>query len=247
MGKRWVATLAAVAAVSLSPALAADLPQKTPAAEAPAPSLWKGCYIGINGSADIGSSQHISADPASSGLPITPKFNANGGSVGGIVGCNYEIHSWIFGVENDLSWKSARGSSSDQLPFVLGAVSHTNQNWFDSIRGRIGVAWDRQLISYVTAGAAFTGIGVNICLPALGQCVSEPHDRTGWMAGVGFEHAVVSGISVKFEYLHADFGTARYFTTPTPLGPFFHVATRDVGLTEDLFRVGLNWRFTALP
>lgn len=247
MGKRWVATLAAVAAVSLSPALAADLPQKTPAAEAPPPSLWKGCYIGINGSADIGTSQHVSADPATSGLPITPTFRADGGSVGGTIGCNYEIHSWIFGVENDLSWKSARGSSSDQLPLNLGAVSHTNQNWFDSLRGRIGVAWDRQLISYVTAGAAFAGIGVDVCVPALGQCVSETHDRTGWMAGVGFEHAIVAGISVKLEYLHADFGTARYFITPTIFAPAGLVATRDVGLKEDLFRIGLNWRFTALP
>jgi outer membrane immunogenic protein len=208
--------------------------------------LWKGCYIGINGSADIGSSQHVSADPATSGLAITPKFQDDGGSVGGTVGCNYEIHSWIFGIENDLSWKSARGSSADQLPFNLAEVSHTNQNWFDSIRGRLGVAWDRQLISYVTAGAAFAGIGVDICNTALGQCLSQSHDRTGWMAGVGFEYAVVAGISVKFEYLHADFGTARYFTTPTTLGSLT-VATRDVGLTEDLFRVGLNWRFIALP
>jgi outer membrane immunogenic protein len=247
MAKRWVATLAAVAAVSLSPALAADLPQKAPAAEAPAASLWKGCYIGIEGSGDMGSSQHVSADPATAGLPITSKFHEFGGSIGGTVGCNYEIHSWIFGVENDLAWKNGRGSSYDQLPFRLAAVSHTNQNWLDSIRGRIGYAWDRPLISYVTAGAAFTGTGVDICLPALGQCQSEARDRTGWIAGVGLEYAMIAGISVKFEYLHADFGTARYFSTPTILGPAGHVATRDVALTDELFRAGLNWRFTALP
>ena len=103
------------------------------------------------------------------------------------------------------------------------------------------------MISYVTAGAAFTGTDVDICLPALGQCASEAHDRTGWIAGVGLEYAMIAGISVKFEYLHADFGTARYFSTLTPLGPVGHVATRDVALTDELFRAGLNWRFTALP
>ena len=113
MGKRWVATLAAVAAVSLSPALAADMPQKAPPAEAPAASLWKGCYIGIEGSGDMGSSQHVSANPATAGLPITPKFHEFGGSVGGTAGCNYEVNKWIFGVENDLSWKNGRGSSYD--------------------------------------------------------------------------------------------------------------------------------------
>jgi hypothetical protein len=30
-------------------------------------------------------------------------------------------------------------------------------------------------------------------------------------------------------------------------GGSLHVATRDVGLTEDLFHIGLNWRFTGLP
>lgn len=247
MGKRWVATLAAVAAVSLSPALAADLPQKTPAAEAPKPSFWKGCYIGIEGSGDLGSSQHVSLEAATAGLPITPRFQDNGGSVGGTVGCNYEIKKWVFGVENDLSWKTARGSSYDQPPFNFTAVSHTNQNWLDTVRGRIGVVWEPSLMSYVTAGAAFAGISVNICLPGLGICESELHDRTGWVAGTGLEYAVIAGISVKFEYLHADFGSASYFSTRTILGPAGHVANRDVELKEDQFRIGLNWRFTALP
>lgn len=245
MDKRWVATLPAIFAISLLPARAADLPQKAaPAAEA-AP-LWKGCYIGIEGSGDTGSGRHVSADPATSGLPITPKFQDNGGSVGGTIGCNYEIHSWVFGVENDLAWKSARGSSPQQSPFDLTLVSHTNQQWFDSIRGRVGVLWDRPLLAYVTAGAAFSGIGVDVCSMTLGQCASEAHDRIGWIAGVGLEYATFAGMSVKFEFLHADFGTAGYFSTPIALGAT-RVATRDVRLTEDLFRVGLNWRFTALP
>jgi outer membrane immunogenic protein len=245
MAKRWVATLAAVAAVSLSPALAADLPQKTPAAEAPKASLWTGCYIGIEVSGDMGSSQHVSAETTTAGLPITPKFHDNGGSVGGGIGCNYEFHSWIFGVENDLLWKDARGSSYNQLPFNPVAVGHTNQNWLDTVRGRIGYAWDRPLISYVTAGAAFTGIDVDVCNTVVERCVSESHDRIGWVAGVGLEYAMIAGISVKFEYLHADFGSARYFSTPTTI--LTNVRTRDVGLTEDMFSIGLNWRFTTLP
>ncbi len=247
MDKRWVATLAAVAAVSLSPAVAADLPQKTPVAEAPKTSPWKGCYIGIEVSGDLGSSQHVSADLATAGLPITPKFHDNGGSLGGGIGCNYEFHSWVFGVENDLYWKDARGSSYDQPPFNPASVSHTNQNWLDTVRGRIGVVWDRPLMSYVTAGAAFTGIGVDICNTALDQCASESHDRTGWVGGVGLEYATIAGISVKFEYLHADFGSARYISTPIILGPTARIVPRDVGLTVDMFSIGMNWRFTALP
>jgi outer membrane immunogenic protein len=246
MKKLWVATIAAVAAVSLSPVRAADLVQKAPAGEAPAPSFWKGCYVGIQGGGVWGTSQHVSAAPASSGLPITPKFAEAGGSAGGTVGCNYDIHSWIFGVENDLSWANVRGRTSDQLPFSLAAVSHTDQNWLDSIRGRIGLAWNPSLMTYVTGGAAFAGTRANICVPTLGLCASESRVRTGWIAGIGVEYAIWGNISMKFEYLHADFGSSRYFSTPTTLGAG-PVATRDVALKDDLLRAGLNWRFTSLP
>jgi outer membrane immunogenic protein len=247
MQKLWVAIVAAVAAVSLWPVQAADLPHKAPAGEAPAASLWSGCYIGVEGSGVWGSSQHVSALPATSGLPITPKFNESGGSGGGTVGCNYDVQSWIFGVENDLSWNNGHGSSPDQRPFNLGAVSHTDQSWLDTIRGRIGVAWDHGWMSYVTAGAAFTETRVSVCVTALGQCASESNIRRGWIGGFGVEYAIWSNIYLKLEYLHADFGGgARYFSTPTALGPLT-VGTRDVSLKDDLVRAGLNWRFTALP
>ena len=246
MQKLWVATMAAVVAVSLSPVRAADLPKKAPAGEAPAASLWSGCYIGIEGGGLWGSSEHVSTAPASSGLSITPKFSESGGSAGGTIGCNYEFHSWIFGIENDLSWTNGHGSSHDQLPFNLAAVSHTDQNWLDGVRGRIGLAWNPSLMTYATAGAAFAGTRVNICNPTQGICASESQTRTGWIGGFGFEYAIGYNVSVKLEYLHADFGGGRYFTTPTTLGTGT-VATRDVELKDDLVRAGLNWRFVALP
>lgn len=245
MRKLWVATMATVAAVSLSPVRAADMPRKAPG-EVPVASLWTGCYVGAVGGALLGSSEHVSANPATSGLSITPRFNQSGGSVGGTIGCNYDVHSWIFGVENDLSWTNGHGSSYDQLPFSLVAVSHTDQKWFDSVRGRIGLAWDRSLMGYFTGGAAFVGTDVNICNTSLGLCASESKTRTGWIGGIGVEYAIWADLSVKVEYLHADFGTARYFSTPTTLGGIT-VVTRDVGLKDDLIRAGLNWRFTTLP
>jgi outer membrane immunogenic protein len=247
MQKLWGVTMAVVAAVSLSPMRAADLPQKAPPGEAPVASLWRGCYLGVEGGGVWGSSQHISANLATSGVPITPKFNESGGIAGGTVGCNYDIHGWVFGVENDISWTDGHGSNSDQLPFnAATGVSHTDQKWFDSVRGRIGLVWDRPVISYVTAGAAFAGTSANICNTALGLCASESQVKTGWIAGLGVEYVVWPNVSVKFEYLHADFGGDHYFSTPTSLGPG-NVATRDVSLKDDIVRAGLNWRFTALP
>jgi opacity protein-like surface antigen len=63
---------------------------------------------------------------------------------------------------------------------------------------------------------------------------------------IGVEYAIWGNISVKLEYLHADFGSSRYFSTPINLGALT-VATRDIALKDDLLRAGLNWRFTSLP
>src|ERR1700732_2315585 len=126
MEKLGFATMAVVAAISLSPVRAADLPHKEPGAAAPAASLWTGCYVGIEGGGVWGSSQHVSAGPSSSGVPITDQFYERGGIAGSTGGCNDGIHSWILGVENDLSWTNGHGSSPDQPPFSRFAVSHTD-------------------------------------------------------------------------------------------------------------------------
>jgi outer membrane immunogenic protein len=245
--KLWVVVTAAAVAVSLSQAQAADVPRKAPAAEAPAASLWTGCYVGVVAGGVLGSSQHTAAGGVDFGLPITSNFDESGGSAGGTIGCNYELQGWVLGAENDISWTNVRGSASDQRPFNLAAVSHTDQNWLDSIRGRVGVTWEHSLMSYVTAGGAFAGTTASVCLPSLGECASQQNIRSGWIAGLGVEYGVWSNLYLKLEYLHADLGGAgRYFNTPTPIGALT-VTTRDVSLKDDLLRVGLNWRFTMLP
>ena len=64
------------------------------------------------------------------------------------------------------------------------------------------------------------------------------------MAGAGIEYAILSNLSLKLEYLHADFGSESYFNTQVALGQVT-VITRNVRMTEDIVRAGLNWRFTS--
>jgi outer membrane immunogenic protein len=115
----------------------------------------------------------------------------------------------VLGVENDLSWTNKGASSPDMPPFSRGAISSTNEKWIDTLRGRVGWAWDRFLV-YGTAGAAFTGVDVGVCSPTA-ICISDSRTRTGWSAGVGGEWAVwtvpAGSATLKIEYLHADFGT----------------------------------------
>ena len=44
----------------------------------------------------------------------------------------------------------------------------------------------------------------------------------------------------------AEFGSGRYFSTPVSLGGQ-NITTRDVRLSDDIVRTGVNWRFTSLP
>jgi outer membrane immunogenic protein len=236
----------AVLSFSLAAAAsAADLAVKAPVYKAPVallPFSWTGCYVGVEGGGIWGRSKHTdvtSPNPNDVGLPITNDFNLSGGLAGGTVGCNYQISNWVFGVENDISWTDAKGSANDLAPFTTTTVSQTREKWLDTVRGRVGFAWDRALF-YGTGGAAFAGTAVQVCGTL--NCVNETKTRTGWVAGAGVEYAVWKNVTLKVEYLHADFGTSRYIDPPVVIGgATFN--TRDVPLTNDIVRAGVNYKF----
>ena len=240
-------------------AFAADLPARVPMATkapsymAPVIFSWTGCYIGVEGGGNWGRSSQVSQTAPNVGVPITGNFNLSGGIAGGTVGCNYQVSNVVVGIENDYSWTNKRGSATDLLPFNTAATSATSEKWIDTLRGRVGFAFDRFMI-YGTAGAAFAGTNVSVSNPAFGTLTSS-QNRTGWAAGVGGEYAVLAdswgAVSLKLEYLHADFGTKQYFNpaVATPIGTT--IVTRDVKLTDDMVRAGVNvnfnWGGPAIP
>lgn len=142
-------------AAGLGSAFAADLP---PAPQVYAPPVvapiysWTGCYLGIEGGGAWGQSQDTAA------------------------GCNYQLGHAVIGIEDDMSWTNISGTTNDIRPFNLAARSSTNVTWLDTLRGRVGVAWDR-FFFYGTGGVAFANEGVNVCPPA--GCFSDLQIRTG--------------------------------------------------------------------
>lgn len=221
--------LASVAAALCgAPALAADMPVKA-APMAPMFS-WSGCYVGVEAGGDWGHSRHRADDRTT-----IVDFNADGGVFGGTLGCNAQSGQWVFGVENDLSWTGVKGHELDHPPFNVIATSGTKANWLDTLRGRIGIAVDRSLW-YVTGGAAFTDIkqfGDN----GAGITIAQSKSRSGWTAGFGFEQALADPHwSWKIEYLRVDFGYKLY------PGDGIIFANHNINLTENIVRVGLNWR-----
>jgi outer membrane immunogenic protein len=243
MLRRVICSMLALAFIH--PSLAADLQMKAaPNMFSMAPN-WSGCTLGFVGGGAWGSSRHVanSPDPMINGMPITNPFQLSGGLAGGTVGCNYQVNRIVFGLEDDFSWTNLRGTGPDMAPFSTLNSSQTSAKWLDTLRGRAGFTWGHSLL-YATGGAAFASSAANICAIATGACVSNARTRTGWVAGAGIEYAMLSNLSLKLEYLHADFGSESYFNTQVALGQVT-VITRNVRLTEDIVRAGLNWRFTS--
>ena len=235
----------ALAALSAGSAGAADLPVKASPMPVPAAYSWTGCYIGVEGGANIGRSEQVAESSRFVGETITGRFNLNGGLAGGTAGCNYQFSNIVIGIEGDASWTNKSGSAHDLAPFNPNAISTTSEKWIDTARGRIGVAWDR-LFLYGTAGGAWAGTEVNVSNPTVPISATDSQRRSGWVAGVGGEWAFWTGrwgsLTLKLEYLHADFGSALYIVPPVTNGTNT-IVTRAVSLTDDIFRAGVNWKF----
>lgn len=212
-------TLAAaglLAAAMAAPAIAADLPTPYKAPLYAAPFNWTGFYVGINGGYALGTSSW-----SARGL-TTSDFDANGAMVGGTIGYNLQTSQLVFGIEGDLAYSWLKGSDGS-------ACCETRNDWFATVRGRLGYAIDR-LMPYVTGGAAFGDIKT---ADGIG---SQTTTRAGWTLGGGVEANIAGPWTAKVEYLYVDLGKAGCDASSCGAGT-------DVSFTSNIVRAGVNYRF----
>jgi outer membrane immunogenic protein len=195
---------------------------------------WTGCYIGAEGGWSGGLSRHdTSLGAATSGYTVAgPLF-------GGTVGCNYQINQVVLGLEGDFSWLGKSGSGTAIPPFEPNGSSETKEQWLGTVRGRLGFTPFEKWLIYVTGGYAAASVQAHVVNPVLLIDVTETKTRGGWTAGVGAEWAVWNNWSWKFEYLHVALNNDTYFASaPSGVTP-----RTGVPLTDDIIRLGLNYRF----
>ena len=193
MRKSVLSLLAATALTTagLTAASAADLPVRAappaPIYAAPPIFTWTGFYAGVNAGwgwrDDDRAPVFLAPGPGiPAGLAGTLVFSNNndgGFTGGGQIGYNYQIGSFVVGVETDIQY-----ADTDQnqdvvfLPaagfagtFVPGVFNSNAPEWWGSVRARLGVAFDRVLV-YGTGGLAYTD------------------NSTGWALGGGVEWAL---------------------------------------------------------
>jgi outer membrane immunogenic protein len=232
MRRLALAALSSIAIGAAVPASAADIrmPVKAPPAFVHAYYNWTGFYLGAH--VGYAWADFTGVDPIV-GL-VSDSFSANGFIYGGQVGFNYQMGSWVFGIEGDFSFGNVKRSESFLGGLVTGEVELDR---IITVAARIGYAFDRTLL-YTKIGGAWTHEEYNFTV--LGATASGGVDRSGWLIGVGLEYAFLGNWTAKIEYNYMDMGSKD--VTLTVVGPIV-VTPANVDLTLQTVKAGINYRF----
>ena len=221
---RILSPASATAAILLSTAaFAADLPaRRAPSTYAPPPAFtWTGLYAGFQLGYEFGTSNAVAASTAGAGVLDAVNSRKDGLIGGGHVGYLFSTQSLpvlggltgsngafgigtagVIGIEADVDASSPRANNF--LP-VTGVSDSVKEGVQGSIRGRLGVAFDRALI-YATGGVAFGGLDSSDTAPGIATDQFS-QVKTGYTVGGGVEYAFTNTISARVEYRYTDFGS----------------------------------------
>jgi outer membrane immunogenic protein len=236
---------AALAALG-APAMAADLGRPAPApvyTKAPPPPTtysWTGFYVG--GDAGYGWANSNGTLTTAAGAPLAPySYDVNGPIAGGFIGGNYQINQFVLGLEGDWQWSNLTGNGGSIASVGAGgpfAISTTVNN-YGSIRGRLGVAFDRFLV-FGTGGWALGNFSTSYVsgVAPLGSVGGS--SANGWTVGGGVEYAFTDNLLGRVEYRYTDLGTV----SGTPSVGFAEAGNN---LTINDIRVGLAYKFGGGP
>lgn len=184
---------------------------------------WTGLYVGANAGYAFGGEDDVGISPRIGGVGDL-ELNGIFGGLG--VGYNYQIDQIVLGVEGDIQLSGISDSDSNGLYDTENDV-----NYFGTLRGRAGWAFDQTLL-YATGGLAFGDFDYEV--KGGNVSIDDNFSNWGYVVGAGVEQAIDENLSIKAEYLYANFGEEDLeeggFTTHAT--PDFHLA-----------RIGVNYRF----
>jgi len=190
---------------------------------------WTGGYVGIQAGGGWGDSDFRDGPPNA----VADIVDIDGFLVGGTIGYNYALSPmFVVGLEGDVAYADIDGSfGPGSLAGGFGCGSGpcaTEIDWLATLRGRIGVTFDRFMI-FGTGGFAVAGVESQI---QNSPSYQVDDTSSGWTAGGGVEYAFSDQWSAKVEYLHVDLGD-----TDQASNGFF--TDNDL----DIVRAGINFHF----
>lgn len=224
----------------------------------PAPGYnWTGAWIGVQGGYGFGRKDWPDLAPEG-------EFNVSGWHAGVTTGTSVQAGMFVVGAETEWMWTGIRGGRSDTQNFF--GITQTNDiatkiDWLSLNSIRVGfVAADRWQF-YFKGGIALASekhdIGIAQVSPGVGSIttvLSGSALHTGYLAGVGVEHAFLGNWSAKVEYNYVTLPLQNVLTTgaananiqPNLVGGF--ATFQRVGISENLhlIKFGINYHFNSL-
>ena len=243
--------MSSVALVAITgTAFAADLPsRRAPPVFVPPPIpvfSWTGFYVG--GQIGYAFGKDTATEVGITGNTVQYGVGRPNGIIGGgHVGYNFSTQSLpvfgsvlggftgaggVIGLEGDVNGSDYRGTATFGGPVTLVNTDRMNIN--GSIRGRIGVAYDRALF-YATGGAAFASFQDGYQIGGL-PYQQASKTRVGYTVGGGVEYAITTQWSLRAEYRYSDYG--RFVDLNAPAS--FNTIHRD---TVQTAQVGFSYKF----
>ena len=249
--KRFLLTATAFTIIGGS-ALAADLAVRRPPPPVYVPPVvavpiftWTGCYVGGNAGGIWAKSEWSDTVFGSFG-----DSTASGGLGGVQVGCNYQVGAWVFGIQGDYDWTSAKTDNTNvflttNFPGFGPIVNHTEIKSIASVTGRVGYAWDRFLL-YGKGGGAWVRADHSFLVNGATVASSTDNSRGGWTAGVGGEYAFTNWLTgfVEWDYYKFDSDNpGGLVCTPSACGGVLFTNGVAVKETINVVKAGLNLKF----
>lgn len=232
MKKLFAIGAAIVAFGFANSANAADMPVKAPVAPVAAPYNWTGLYVGANGG--WGTSRKCWDFAGNGGVAVVPNLadgchNATGGTVGGQIGYNWQVGTWVFGLEAQGNWANFRGENLSNT--FAPQINFTKIDAFGLFTGRVGYAWNNALL-YVKGGAIALHDKYEQHVTTF---TTASETRWGGAAGAGFEYGFTPNWSAAVEYDHGFLGARDVTFTNTDV---YHIK-QDV----DIVTARINYRW----
>ena len=155
------------------------------------PGIWQGLYVGVN--AGWG-------------------WSGDGSGVigGGQVGYNWQSNQFVYGLEGDISAADIGVSAGGPFFDVSASI-----DWLTTVRGRVGVLVQPNLLIYATAGVGVVHWEAHANMLGFGSILQTSGTETGFVYGIGVESKMNERMSWRLEYLGfnedriGDFGILR--------------------------------------
>jgi outer membrane immunogenic protein len=227
----------AASAITLAlagPGAAADLPVKAPPLAPPAIYNWGGFYVG--GHVGWGRTRFSGTwfgDSNTVGIPS----ERPSGILGGVqAGYNVPLNNtFLVGFEGDVSFLNWKSDTFLNTVSDDGDTLSAKLNLLASLRGRLGITFDRALL-YATGGVGYAH-GKVTAFDAGGPTTFEDgFSKWGGVVGGGFEYAFTNNLIGRVEGLYYFFKHTTNFVGPSDSAV---AEIKDAGV----IRVGLSYKF----